>query len=459
MKLARRTRGLLAFLAMAVVLAAGLVAPRGMALADDAEPDAEAAEVAAQADDTTGTYPLYWYALIPGMTADSGGNPNNTWYGLGVSEVTGVQAPGSYTANTPLTSYTILTDAANVIKELYPDITYTDGVTYKYAAPGSGHENEQGYYTLTPMRLVTSDGANEGNNGYNPKVNSGTYTFHYDNIITLNEKSVYTVNFEVKEPESSSWTALEGFAQRVKSDTAESSLKVPGTSNVEQTKVVDGITYDFDGWYRDEACTVPADFKGTITSNTVFYGHYVPRLGNLAISKSVSGSAANVAEHFTFELSCASLAGKIYDVTITDTADAADHATSITFDANGVATLQLSHGETATIAKLPAGASVSVRETNLSGNAKTSSTASVNGGAATEVKAESDAAAATSPVEAKINKGATTTIGFTNTANAQPDTGVSVNVTPMLVLLAMCGACGAVLAVSARRHGDAQKRR
>ncbi len=475
MRRTRRAWAIVGALLAGVVLALGLALPNITAFAEDAisgekdalaseaaepatkadEATAPADEPAAQADTASGTYPIYWYALIPGKTVDGGGDPNQTWYGLGVSTISGVNDPKTYTKGTILSVYGAIStkDASTA---LFPKITFNN-VTYQYAEPGSPNASKQGYYTLTPIRVMAADGANDGNNHYNPSVGSGTTTFHYDNIITLNEKDIFTVNFEVQDPATDAWSAVNGFAQRVDSGYAESKLKQPTVgSDVPSTKTVNGVTYDFDGWYTDQACTTKATFTGNITKNTVYYGHYVPRLGSLSITKSVSGSAANASEHFTFELTCADLAGKTF--TIEGLAnDEVAHGNEVTFDQNGAATLQLKHGETATIKDLPAGATISVRETNLSGNAKTSTTATVNGDNPTEVKPASSTATSTNSVKAGIIKGSTAEVSFLNTAYVQPSTGVSVNATPMAALLCVAAVGGLVLAVQRKRQHDARK--
>lgn len=469
-----KRRGLAAVVA-ALALACGLLwLPSGAAAlgANDligqqpalsTEPVVDAADAAVEAssDDTTTSYDLYWYALVPGADIDAtGGNANERWFGLGVSTISGVTDPTKVTAGTDVTSYGKIstTDATTA---LFPDITYND-VTYKYAAQGSENATKAGYYTLQPARVRVAAGANAGYNSYNPTASANTY--HYDHVIVLNEKDILTVNFSLKDAGETSFTVLTNYAQRLTSGTAESKIKQPGSNDVPATKVENGVTYDFDGWYLDEACTQKADFKGTVTKNTIYYGRYVPRVGALSVSKSVTGSAANVNEHFTFELSCESLAGKTYDVSLDASADGAvgsddvAHPDQITFDANGKATLQLRHGETATISDLPANATVSVRETSLSGNAKTSTTVAADG-TETTVKSEGSSATSTDPVEATIVAGQTQALDFTNSAMAQPDTGLSVDPVPMLALLAACGAGAVALTVSSKRNGDEQKRR
>ena len=187
------------------------------------------------------------------------------------------------------------------------------------------------------------------------------------------------------------------------------------------------MAYQFDGWYKDRDCKQKADFDGTITQNTTYYAHYVPQSGSLSISKNVAGSAANVDQSFTFELSCADLAGKTF---------AAEGAvSSVAFNVQGVATVQLKHGQSVTLTKVPAGSQVAVRETGLSGNARTSSAVSVNNGASETVA--KDGKTATTPKTVTIVSNQTQTLAFTNSAEAVSATGISLDVAPMASLLAL----------------------
>lgn len=372
------------------------------------------------------TYKLYWYALVPGYTLDSGASVNEKWYGMGISTISAKWAPWLYPIG-PLSpsQYSNISLVGN--PSLFPSIEY-EGVTYKYAEEGSPNASKKGYYTLAPERVTVADGSNEGKNDYNkPTVSSGTKTFHYDHVLVLNEENVYTVNYVMQDAGESEWAVLPNYAQRVKSGYSESELKKPSAAEIPETKTVDGVAYQFDGWYKDRDCKQKADFDGTITQNTTYYAHYVPQSGSLSISKNVAGSAANVDQSFTFELSCADLAGKTF------VAEGA--VSSVAFNDQGVATVQLKHGQSVTLTKVPAGSRVAVRETGLSGNARTSSAVSVNNGASETVA--TDGQTATTPKTVTIVSNQTQTLAFTNSAEAVSATGISLDVAPMASLLAL----------------------
>ena len=280
---------------------------------------------------------------------------------------------------------------------------------------------------------------------------SGTKTFHYDHVLVLNEENIYTVNYVMQDAGESEWAVLPNYAQRVKSGYSESKLKKPNSAEIPETKTVDGMTYQFDGWYKDKDCTQKANFDGTITQNTTYYAHYVPQSGSLSVSKNVTGSAANVDQSFTFELSCAALAGKTF------TAEGV--ADSVTFNNQGVATVQLKHGQSVTLTEVPAGSRVAVRETGLSGNARTSSKVSINNGAAETVA--TDGQTATAPMTVTIASNQTQTLAFTNSAEAVSATGVSLDAGPMAGLFAVAAAGAGALAASGykrrKREQDAWK--
>ena len=222
---------------------------------------------------------------------------------------------------------------------------------------------------------------------------------------------------------------------------SESELKKPSSAEVPETKTVDGVTYQFDGWYKDEACTQKANFDGTITQNTTYYAHYVPQSGSLSVSKNVTGSAANVDQSFTFELSCAALADKTFA--------AEGAANSVAFNDQGVATVKLKHGQSVTLTKVPAGSQVAVRETDLSGNARTSSMVSINNGVAETVATNGQTA--TTPKTVTIASNETQTLAFTNSAEAVSATGVSLDAGPMAGLFAVAVAGAGALATATGR--------
>ena len=225
------------------------------------------------------SYDLYVYTLIPGMTVNSSGSPDSIWNGMGVGTIAGVSNPANIaTGNLGYTQSQIdqMIASGDIVlgsKKAYgPDLTY-DGKTYKLATTPE-QELLEGYYTVEWIRLVNSPGANTGNNNYNPAVASSRKVYHLDGQVFLNMANRYTVTFRIKEPDGLDFVIQDDYSKIVESGTSESILTKPSPVN---EKTVNGITYVFDGWYYDEECTSKCDFTSTIESDTNYYGRYIPK--------------------------------------------------------------------------------------------------------------------------------------------------------------------------------------
>ena len=230
---------------------------------DDSEDDIETAS-------DSETYKLYHYALIPGKLMDSTESADSRWFGIGVTSISGVSNPSGLEYGIQ-SNFTYKQEG--VVKTLYPDITY-NSKTYKYAATGSENADKEGYYTLIPARVMIADGANAGNNSYNPTASGKTY--HQDYTIVMNEKNIYTVTYNVMDPGETTYGVLNDYSQRVDAGTSESKLKQPASEDVPNVKTdSEGNKYTFSGWYKDQECTVKANFNGSVTANTNYYGKYV----------------------------------------------------------------------------------------------------------------------------------------------------------------------------------------
>lgn len=214
------------------------------------------------------SYDLYCYTLVPGMSINDNVAVDKMWNGMGVGTVSNVNAPTlSGTSGVNFLEQ----GASYTLPSQMPDIT-VNGQSYRYAAPESGNENTKGYYTIEWIRIVAAAGANAGENKYNPVVD-GKPTYHLDGQIFINEENLYNVTFRVKNPDSESFVIQEDYSKIVRSGYSEANLARPGTED----KTYEGETYTFDGWYLDEACTVKANFDGTITENRNYYGRYIPK--------------------------------------------------------------------------------------------------------------------------------------------------------------------------------------
>lgn len=373
-------------------------------------------------NDTT-AYTLYCYTLIPGKTTGSTGSPDAIWNGMGTGTISGLGAPSDYNNQTIVDDGYGSSGATITYPTSYPDIT-ADGTTYKYAAPGSGNTDKEGYYTITWFRVIRSDGANGGNNNKNPIVNSGTATYHLDGYITLNEKNIFTVGFKLKDAGSNSfeWVDPEKYTQRVDEGTPGSKLKIPTTeekTKYPSVKEKDGIKYRFDGWYLDENCTNKVTFDTyTINSNVTFYGKYVPLTTNITVTKKVTGSMGDKQKEFTFKCKYSSCDNNGNE------------------EKNKEVSFNLKDGETSEIKNVYIGSQFTVEETNAKGY-----TTSGSYKADISVDHGADKESSTKKAEVKIEEDGKN-ITITNNKEAIPDTGITLDSLPFITLFALSIAGG-----------------
>lgn len=297
--------------------------------AEEAKPDEETADDAdskdqpqAQSEDPEpDIYSLYCYTLIPGMTFNPQVIANAEWNGMGVGEVIGLPAPQIPSG----TSKNYIHDPGVQIiypidlnQSTYPDITATsseDGATatYKYAAPGSGNEYKEGYYTIDWNQLVEASGANSGHNNYNPVVYAGVPTYHLNGVIYLNQKHLITVSFYAQIPGQQGFTFID--ATRVEKGSTGSLLEsdhlVPelDPQTYPEYRFYNGTLYRLKYWSasQDVAASFASEnlsaFNQPMTGNTAFYAGYEPiEANNLVISKEVSGKGAEPDRQFIFTL-------------------------------------------------------------------------------------------------------------------------------------------------------------
>ena len=292
------------------------------------------------------------------------------------------------------------------------------------------------------------DGVTKSFNG--PMVSGKTVTWSLGDKYTLENGWTYTASFDVLFTQPTLDNAavlLNGESVSDPNLTIEDGVVKAytntdsgnGVSYTEQT-TVNNVTTGKDGQKDFDRPSIP-----------------VPTASALTVSKKVSGGAANTSEKFNFVLSNKDLADKTYG-----TGDAA-----VKFDSNGNYEFKLAHDDSKSMAGLPVSTTLNLKETGLSGNAKTFTTAKVDGGKPITVKPESSNATETDSVQVKVTARPYTlkdgklvaptdanTVEFTNTTELVPQTGVSVDPRPMVVLLGVAVAGGvAVVAGVRKRHG------
>ena len=208
------------------------------------------------------------------------------------------------------------------------------------------------------------------------------------------------------------------------------------------TPKIDGADKDYAGIYHVDPANNKFSYR-TVSRNTYYLSRMKIKVEdvtpvNLSISKIIKGSAANPAEHFTFTLTASRLAGKTFDVIYNGTQNCSQtHASQITFDQSGNASVVLKNGESATIQQITSG-DVKIKEE--SGDYWASVT--VNG--ADERYDQENG------ILLNIDN-TNVTAAFTNQMEQQPVTGIAMMTFPYVLIL-----CIAVLALG---YGYARRKR
>lgn len=401
----------------------------------------------------TGNYvPLYIYGLRAGLkwSANNVGATESikNWYGLGIAKVnTETYAYALQSAvEGKITDDTILFEAFSA-----SDYTYTDGsksisnlnYTGKALFPViDGHTYWDGkvpeptgkYYTVEWLELKQSNGATKGGNNYNmPELNDGgLVTYHLD--VRVNFSDELKVDFKVIEPGDNDFTLLDPIIYRniVDRGAYEKNIVRPENQsgdNKYSTAEKDG--YTFDGWYRDPDFKTKAEFDNTqITTDEVFYGHWVKNTSTLTVSKTVTGKLGDTNKAFTFTVRPVDSSKTL---TITDADIIAKSNDNVTFNTTNN-TFTLAHGDYITLS-LPVGSYV-VEETAVDNY-----TTKYKIGSADEVPGNS----------AEVALGDTNqTLAFINHCGLKPDTGVLLDTLPYIVILAVVA--GGVALLMLRKH-------
>ena len=264
-----------------------------------------------------GYEPLYLYLLKPQYIWDgSQVSSNDYWYGIGIAQVktSGYRESsnvtdidnriknqdlggaiylepysGSATIKAGFTGWNDYT-ASYDGRRLYPPIDPTTGeiikdskgnvvwdttTGYRYW-DGSGTEPDYKYYTIEWLHTGRTYGAPA--NGYNePEISGSYWSYHLDGRVHLS--TTYNVDFKVKVPGSTTFEYLSDYSVLVKKGASESVITLPqnNTNKPYNTNQYESQGYVFNGWYKDEACTIKAEFDGTIEKDTIYYGKYVPK--------------------------------------------------------------------------------------------------------------------------------------------------------------------------------------
>lgn len=427
-------------------------------------------------------YNLYVYTQIPGYSDTSyedAKQHNSVWNGMAIGTIA-IDQPASKKNGIIYGSSDI---AAKLGTEIVVDsaqfpvipIKQEDG-TYKdyYYQTDPRRPKDAPYYTIEWYRVVVSDGANTGKNGADgdwggdetlkSKYTSGDYAspikpvygnqYHLDGVLQFHDEVHINVSYKVQDAGKTGFDLQADYsavyktekdkaislknARRPDKDSLNGSVWVT-TPLYQAKKKVGRITYQFDGWYTNEACTGNKfDFeKGTITKDTIFYAKYVPASANLTVTKTVTGKLGDTNKAFTFQILDASgnpvtLTTGNYEFSNTNGALPNDGT-------DGKFTLK--DGASIIFKNLPSGQYKVVEDDYIGEKYETSYV--VDSG----TPENGQEATVTIGTDAKR-------IDFTNHRNLEPDLGVLLDTLPYIVILAVVAGGVALLMLRKRRKED-----
>ena len=167
-----------------------------------------------------------------------------------------------------------------ITQKTYPSI-YFEGKDYHYAGNPNITEG-QNTYSITWYRYSSSVGFNIEETPFNSSGYEG-YCWHVDGYVTLSDK--VSVTYQVQFPGSDSFSNVSAngdqsdtaFVEYVEENTLFSEVTQPNMpeEKVIETESGETITYTFDGWYYDAACTQKVSDTNPITKDETVYGKYV----------------------------------------------------------------------------------------------------------------------------------------------------------------------------------------
>lgn len=450
------------------------------------------------------TYNLYVYTQIPGYSDTSyedAKQHNSVWNGMAIGTIA-IDQPASKKNGIIYGSSDI---AAKLGTEIVVDsaqfpvipIKQEDG-TYKdyYYQTDPRRPEDAPYYTIEWYRVVVSDGANTGKNGTDgdwggdetlkSKYTSGDYAspikpvygnqYHLDGVLQFHDEVHINVSYKVQDAGQTGFDLQADYsavyktekdkaislktARRPDKDSLNGSTWV-STPLYPATKKVGRITYQFDGWYTNEACTGNKfDFEnGTITQDTIFYAKYVPisEETDVTITKQVTGLLGDTNKEFAFSATVTNDGENI-----TSQIDAVDENNSKV----DLSSFKLKHNQKITLKGVPVGATVTVTEIAPGAHYKVTATGytgeqdggnnvsftyiTVKSADAVETASETGtetAMAVMTAVEADD-------IVVTNHCTLKPDLGVLLDTLPYIVILAVVAGGVALLMLRKRRKED-----
>ena len=286
---------------------------------------------------------------------------------------------------------------------------------------------------------------------------------HIDSEIRIVCDGIFTARFFVEDAGATEDTQISS-RYYVKNSTIpeNNGKKIP--ENFPREKEVDGITYEFDGWYNEEKEKVQSwDWTPTpqeLEDGTVdFFAHYVAKTQDVTITKQVTGLFGDKDREFNFSVS--------FSPAATDVTATKNLREGGTQDVTNLSSFTLRHNDSITLNGVPVGTVITITESGASDYTVTATSATggeqkgdnasftytvVANSASTQSleDGESDIALMSATEEVVPNN----SITITNTFDAPVDNGVLLDTLPYILILVVVVGGGVLLFLRKRKNDD-----
>jgi len=159
-------------------------------------------------------------------------------------------------------------------------------------------------------------------------------------------------------------------------------------------------------------------------------------LGNLDVSKTVTGNLGSQSDEFTVKVTFTATEDIKSDITYVDGTETKTITAAMMSDKTETVDITVKHGETVKFTNIPAGVSYTVVENDYTEGDKNNS-----------LEGYDEAEYAFSDAEKKIAADDKDTVGITNNKETTVDTGISLDNAPYMILMALVVIAGAALIV------------
>ena len=272
---------------------------------------------------------------------------------------------------------------------------------------------------------------------------------HIDSEIRIVCDGIFTARFFVEDAGATEDTQISS-RYYVKDSTIPENNGKEIPENFPREKEVDGITYEFDGWYNEEKEKVQSwDWTPTpqeLEDGTVdFFAHYVAKTQDVTITKQVTGWLGDHEKSFNFTLDFGTT--NLSKVTCTyGNVEKLPIADVLTLD-NGKYTFQLKDGESLTLHNVPTGATFTVTEDSYEHYETRYKVFVTEEGEPTGDGDLNQTASVTVSDKAQ-------TVKFINHNTVEPDMGVLLDTLPYILILVVVVGGGVLLFLRKRKNDD-----